>query len=1016
MKQFQRTAIATGAAQFVLMASGAMFAHGAYAADAVKQEEATTVVVVGQRAALESAAARKRTADEIIDSVVADDIGKLPDKSVTEVLQRMPGVTIDRILGRADPLQGVGEDNRFAAEGSGVSIRGLSYVRSELNGRDSFSANGGRALSFEDVPPELLAGIDVYKNPSAERIEGAIGGLVDLRTAMPFDFKGFKGGVTAEATRSQQRGTTAPAFSGMLSNRWNTSLGQVGALIDVSRSKVATRSNGMGVGHYFPRIDAVVGDTSGQERWVPPGVNWNTGDYDRTREGVYGALQWKKGDWVSGLTYFRTKYKLATAENQQFMQVNPRNVMVSDATFDSHGALLTGTLTDPQDKGLLIGSNARSVGRESATTDIAWNTKWKASEQLSFDLDLQHTRSTTEGWDNLVALNAYMAKQVVDLRGDIPQVTFDASDRAFLSDVANYNWDSTQQHRDVAFATQNALKLDGKYTFDHPILQDLRFGFRQTERNSLTQANTPNSQWTGLGASWAVGPATWQPLSSMISLGDPRFNKFNTTQPFRGFFNGKTSVPALVVPTQGLTGSGSPPPGFFTLHEFVQAVCKPDHLSDDICNWKPAPFGDPIARNKQGERTQSIYGQLRFGFDNLRFPVDGNVGVRVVRTKEMAEGYTLLDATKPEDAASGVPMFAAMSNKQNFDNTYTNTLPTLNLRMKASDELQFRFAASQGMSRPDFYKMQAYTTLSVSPKRDPDPTDPNKQILRTIDYTGSANGNTQLKPTRSNNLDLTAEYYFGKGNSLTLALFNKKLKDIVIDRTTVVPIKDVTGQSHDFLLTSPVNGARGRVSGLELGYQQYFDMLPGLLSGFGVSANYTYINSKLDVGLPGNRTWCTPTTPETTIIGALGGCDTDGRYLSGDLPVMGLSKNAYNLALLYDKGPVSARLAYSWRSAAMTAIHTWGTYDTSGISMNPDDPKFNQGYSANYVLPAWAGAYGQLDMGIQFKATDNLTVNFDASNLTDALYKSYNQQGIGMKLYGVNYTGRRFTVSARYAF
>jgi TonB-dependent receptor len=363
-----------------------------------------------------------------------------------------------------------------------------------------------------------------------------------------------------------------------------------------------------------------------------------------------------------------------------------------------------------------------------------------------------------------------------------------------------------------------------------------------------------------------------------------------------------------------------------------------------------------------------------------------------------------------------VPAFAAMKDKQAFDNTYTNTLPTLNLRMKASDALQFRFAASQGMSRPDFYKMQAYTTLGVTPKFDPDPTDPTKQILRKVDYTGTANGNTALKPTKSNNLDLTAEYYFGKGSSLTLALFNKKLKDIVIDKTTLLPIKDVTGQSHDFLLTAPVNGARGRVSGLELGYQQYFDMLPGLLSGFGVSANYTYINSKLDVGLPGNRKWCTPTTPETTIIGALGGCDTDGRYLSGDLPVMGLSKNAYNLALLYDKGPVSARVAYSWRSSAMTAIHTWGTYDSSGISRNPADPNYGNGYSVNYVLPAWSGAYGQLDMGIQYKATENLSVNFDASNLTNALYKSYSQQGIGMMLNGVYYTGRRYTVSARYAF
>jgi TonB-dependent receptor len=502
----------------------------------------------------------------------------------------------------------------------------------------------------------------------------------------------------------------------------------------------------------------------------------------------------------------------------------------------------------------------------------------------------------------------------------------------------------------------------------------------------------------------------------LITLADPRFTGLNTVQPFTGFFNGKTSIPALVVPKMSLTSGGSPPPGFATLHEYVKAVCKPDHLADGICNWSPAPFGDPIGRNQQHERTQAFYSQLRFGFDNLRYPVDGNVGVRAVRTKEIAEGYTLLSATDVAKGLTGVPIFAAMKDKLTFQNTYTNVLPTLNLRMKTSDELQFRFAASQGMSRPDFYRMQAYTTLGENVKSHTDPTDPNKQILDSVTFTGSANGNTMLKPTRSNNFDLTAEYYFGKGNSLTLALFNKRLKDIVVDKTTLVPIKDVTGQSHDFLLTSPINGARGRVSGMEVGYQQYFDKLPGLLSGFGVSGNYTYINSHLDLGLPGNRQWCTPSTDQTTLISALGGCDTNGRYFAGDLPVMGLSKNAYNLALLYDKGPVSARLAYSWRSAAMTAVHTWGTYDSSGISRNPDDPKFGQGYSANYVLPAWSGAYGQLDMGIQYKATDNLSVNFDASNLTDALYKSYSQQGIGMKLNGVYYTGRRFTLSARYSF
>jgi len=198
-KQFRKTTLSIASAQAVLLWGDAALAQdvpapaapaSAPASATKKEEKATqTIVVTGQRQALETAQSIKRNAEEIVDSIVADDIGKLPDKSVTEVLQRMPGVTIDRTLNRADPQQGVGDGiQHFAAEGTGVSIRGLSYVRSELNGRDSFSANGGRALSFEDVPPELMAGVDVYKNPSAEQIEGAIGGLVNLRTARPFDF------------------------------------------------------------------------------------------------------------------------------------------------------------------------------------------------------------------------------------------------------------------------------------------------------------------------------------------------------------------------------------------------------------------------------------------------------------------------------------------------------------------------------------------------------------------------------------------------------------------------------------------------------------------------------------------------------------------------------------------------------------------------------------------------------------------------------------------------------------
>ena len=135
-----------------------------------------TVVVTGRREALESAQKIKENSDQIVDAIVADQAGKLPDNSVTEVLARVPGVTIGRFMS--------GDPDHYFIEGSGVAVRGLSQIASTLNGRSSFSASGGRALLWEDVAPELMAAVSVYKSSTADQIEGGIGGSVDLR-ALP---------------------------------------------------------------------------------------------------------------------------------------------------------------------------------------------------------------------------------------------------------------------------------------------------------------------------------------------------------------------------------------------------------------------------------------------------------------------------------------------------------------------------------------------------------------------------------------------------------------------------------------------------------------------------------------------------------------------------------------------------------------------------------------------------------------------------------------------------------------
>src|SRR5690606_6650217 len=197
------------------------------------QDEATTldaVVVSGIRGSVYKAQDIKRYADTFVDSVTALDIGALPDRSITETLSRIPGVTIDHFLSVGDP-------EHFSAEGNGVQVRGLTQVRSELNGRDSFSASGGRNLSFQDVPSELMGGVDVYKNQTAEMIEGGLGGTVNLRTRMPFDFEGQKVSFSLSENYGDFVKKYKPSASALYSNRWKTDAGEFGILVDVAQDR-----------------------------------------------------------------------------------------------------------------------------------------------------------------------------------------------------------------------------------------------------------------------------------------------------------------------------------------------------------------------------------------------------------------------------------------------------------------------------------------------------------------------------------------------------------------------------------------------------------------------------------------------------------------------------------------------------------------------------------------------------------------------------------------------------------
>src|SRR4051794_1559377 len=264
--------------------------------------EKDAIIVTGQRRALRTSQQIKRNADTVVDSITATDIGAFPDKSVDEALQRVPGITVNRFAATSDTAH-------FSAEPSGVIIRGLPQVRSEFNGRDTFSANSSRGLSWSDVTPELLAGVDAYKNQTADMIEGGIAGSINLRTRLPFDATGQLIQIGGHANYNSLAKKWTPDGNIFYSNRWQTGAGEFGIMGDVAYSDLETRNDMVQfgrVGIFAP--GALPGSTG--TTYAPSQLTYRISDYDRKRLGIAATAQWRSNDhrWLATAQYLRSYY------------------------------------------------------------------------------------------------------------------------------------------------------------------------------------------------------------------------------------------------------------------------------------------------------------------------------------------------------------------------------------------------------------------------------------------------------------------------------------------------------------------------------------------------------------------------------------------------------------------------------------------------------------------------------------------------------------------------------------
>jgi TonB-dependent receptor len=1052
-KSFKMTALAFAAAQVALLYSGNALAQVPAKAPAAKdgEEVATVIVVTGQRRQLETAQKIKQQADQIVDSVVADEAGKLPDKSITEVLQRVVGVTMDRTRSRTGAnlaANGLG----FDVEGSGVQIRGLSWGSSTLNGRETFSAGWpGRELSWGDVPPELMAGVDVYKNPSAELVEGGISGQIDLRTRLPFDAKGQHGALSISNNHAVLGKKNSPAVSGLYSNRWSTDLGEIGVLVDLSYGKTTNRYDTIDQSVYYPRTNDVV---AGQTVWVPNGANWGSTTSESERAGFYGALQWKKNDKQSSLTFFDSGFRSTTNGTSVFAaSEDPYKVRYGDAKFDSNGIFQSGILSFPiggqganqfADGGLAMGSTRNYSGVKGRTSELAWNFKWKINERWSFQNDLQWVHSTNSGDAGMLNLQTFVPSMGLDVSGPRPVLSFDEKSRNALSTAGNYIWSASQPDRNKAKADLYAWKTDGKFDFDHKVLRDLRFGVRLTDRSSTKYKNN-GTGWKSYADPWQVAstkiPGTlpkptdlgWQ-RSNYGYMSDPRYAALGDVEQFAfpNFFNSRMSAPpTIVVPTLAMVQDK---PGAYQRllqariyncqdENFIKGTPGRDCLvASGNLDWMPDGYdeGNRKYTSEHGEGTQAIYGTLRFGFDDWKYPVEGNAGVRVVRTSTVAHGYTVFKPTYGETSPPSVPRFGPIDEPLDAKGSHIDVIPSLNLKVNLTDKLQSRLALSRGIYRPGFDQLQEYITLDQTVNRNT--TD--SSVIDSVAYTGTNEGNAKLKPLKSANVDLSLEWYPQNGQSLTAVMFYKNVKDIILKKTYLRSVKDLAGNEQNFTITGPDNAAKLWLAGIEIAGATYLDKLPGLAErlpdwakGFGIAANYTYIDNKQELYNPFRMTYC-PANSTTSIGRSLYGCDTNGMPFK-DLPVSFLSKNAFNLNFMYDRGPISARLAYNWRGRMLMATGVYGASGWNGSSADPVRIAANGGTApkdVGWAIPVWQEEVGQWDMGINYRFSNHLYGSLNVSNLTETVTRQTNHHSIGATGRSWFDPGRSFRVQMGYTF
>jgi TonB-dependent receptor len=953
-----------------------------------KKEAVMEVIeVTGIMSSLTRSMSLKRNAPGSVDVISAEDMGKFPDTNLAESLQRITGVSVSRSNG----------------EGSQITVRGFGpeFNLITLNGRQMPGTGNSRSYSLENLSSDGVSELIVQKTARAENPSGGLGATVNIITMKPFASPGEKFVISAKGiydSSNVEGDDLTPEISGLYSNTYEDDT--LGFAFSFSHQERDFQQQGANIQGWqyqpdaqLPSLDAdkVIDNRDANAAagaFFPRDMNYGIADVERERTNANVTFQYAPIESVL-LTLDYTMGGAITGTNSiGWGQWHDYGGNINAYELDENGTVMFADMSG-NDGSYTVSRGTTEVNESS----LGFNVEWQATDDLVLTLDYHDSESEADngkdkgmnGTGSLVFGSNQLTTKHYDFRtGDIPQGTIFWNNGGTTLAPSEMDSHFSQFTHSPGKSEIDQLQVDGNWESPYDsALMSVKFGIARTE-----QTMGGSSAWSGL-----IGGFLFNPNYS-AAFPDGMFQYHDTSGFLDEFSNGDNPIGA----------------GYYYSFDFDEAVARSmdflntDTLGDDYFSTDPYREGSVQSQASVSEETTSIYASSLFEFELADFPMQVNLGFRYEQTDVTSR---VLQPIPTEVWWQGGSEWHTQY--QPGENTILSLegehdvfLPMIDLKVDLTDDIVGRASWSKTIARAPLGSLAGGRSLGAS-------TRPNSRI--------GGEGNTNLNPYESTNIDLSLAYYYAEGSYASAAYFRKDVKNFISSQTITTSVEDmrdiyqgprwnqavaelggnptndeifaqmqangatlnaqgyIEPGSDDPLMqwdiTRPFNAPDNKmVDGIEVAVQHFFGD-----TGFGFGANATFVDGDVEFDVD-----------DITKVESVAD-------LEPQTPLTGLGDSA-NFQLFYEKDGLSVKVTYAWRDEYLIGV--------------------GQGQGSSDAPPQFAKEFGQVDMSVNYDIDENFTVFFEGLNLnneTEQGYGRYEEQFLFARQYG-----SRYTLGMRYSF